>query len=396
MGLTPQHLQWLVTAGMFAIVSVVAIICEHLRRNNLQLRELAVQLDARCAEQERSAQAFLPVVRQYVAETSVAETHKRVAVEAGANAGTPVAVPVPAKEAKEDPKDTALPIAASENPEAAVPASRPIRERQRHSAPRKSAREVRRPLSADAVAAIERGVGMAALPHLKARELGNVTQIDSRVKPAISEPEQFVLVAAASTSAAPSIAALASPGTTLTSGSGKKDWGALLLRNSSTLVSSGLLDQVVAATSSQPSVPSVPPGFHEGLVLRQLVQQRRPVNGLVVSVGVEGQVTDQVRWLITSLLGPDDFACQATEDEFLLIYPEERGGSAQRRLNTIAEELWCFQLKSLGKYEIRFSWGGVEVRGETMDEAVAGASERMHETLRTRQAVDLSQFAEAV
>jgi len=60
-----------------------------------------------------------------------------------------------------------------------------------------------------------------------------------------------------------------------------------------------------------------------------------------------------------------------------LIYPQERGASAQRRLNQVAQQLWDFQLRSLGSFQILFSWGGVEVRSESIQEAIASASERM-------------------
>ena len=83
---------------------------------------------------------------------------------------------------------------------------------------------------------------------------------------------------------------------------------------------------------------------------------------------------------IQSLIGPGDFAAQSGTDEFLLIYPSERGASAQRRLGQIAEQLWDFQLRSMGSLSILFSWGGVEVRSESIDEAIASATERMQET----------------
>lgn len=68
-----------------------------------------------------------------------------------------------------------------------------------------------------------------------------------------------------------------------------------------------------------------------------------------------------------------------------MIYPQERGASAQRRLSQIAQQLWDFQLRSLGTFQILFSWGGVEVRSESIEEAIASASERMQETKRGRK-----------
>ena len=179
----------------------------------------------------------------------------------------------------------------------------------------------------------------------------------------------------------------------------KKDWGSLLSRSAQKLaavaptliVNDDLLAQVVAATndsrSTQTAEPSLPAGFQDGFVLSSLVQSRQPISGLVVSIGVKasGAVPQSVHELVQSLIGPNDFAAQSSEDEFLLIYPEERGASAQRRLSQIAQQLWDFQLRSLGSFQILFSWGGVEVRSESIEEAIASASERMQETKRGRK-----------
>ncbi len=165
---------------------------------------------------------------------------------------------------------------------------------------------------------------------------------------------------------------------------GKKDWGSLLARRNSP-----------AAAESSPAISQngavVPAGFHEGFVLSQLVQNRQPVSGLVVSIGVsapreeDGSLPEAVKALIQSLIGPDDFACRTNDEEFLLIYPRESGASAQRRLSKIAQQLWDFQLRSLGTFQILFSWGGVEVQSESIDEAIASANERMQETRRGRK-----------
>ncbi len=175
----------------------------------------------------------------------------------------------------------------------------------------------------------------------------------------------------------------------------RKDWGSLLSRNAQGI------KPVPAAASSLPA------GFHadfeDGFVLSKLVQGRQPVTGLVVSIGVnaplksDGKLPEGVLKLVESLIGPNDFAAQSGEDEFLLIYPQERGASAQRRLSQIAQQLWDFQLRSLGSFEILFSWGGVEVSSESIDEAIASASERMQETKRSRKLLTMEpQLRQAV
>jgi hypothetical protein len=185
----------------------------------------------------------------------------------------------------------------------------------------------------------------------------------------------------------------------------KKDWGTLLNRNAhakvetrpAATVNKDLLAAVVAATNStQASEISLPAGFQDGFVLNKLVQSRQPVSGLVVSIGVnaarksDGKLPEAVHELVQSLIGPHDFAAQSSDDEFLLIYPQERGASAQRRLSQIAQQLWDFQLRSLGSFQILFSWGGVEVRSESIEEAIASASERMQETKRGRKLLTMS------
>jgi hypothetical protein len=166
-----------------------------------------------------------------------------------------------------------------------------------------------------------------------------------------------------------------------------------------------LLEAVVAATASdraRSASDPFPAGFHDGFVLSRLVQKRQPVSGLVVSIGVNtppnstGSLPGAVRNLIESLIGPEDFACQSSREEFLLIYPHERGASAQRRLSGIAQRLWDFQLRSLGTFAILFTWGGVEVRSESIEEAVASATERMHETRRGRKLLTMEPRSEAI
>ena len=212
--------------------------------------------------------------------------------------------------------------------------------------------------------------------------------------------------------------------TTAPSAPAKKDWNSLLSRNRQQTqgvapagaqpevgpigvrlaqvrpveIREDLLNAVVAATAAQraeSSLTEVPAGFHDGFVLSRLLKSRKPVSGLVVSIGVHtgglggngpaSSQPDAIRVLIQTLVGPRDFACQVRAEEFLLIYPNENGASAQRRLSYISQRLWDFQLRSLGEASVLFSWGGVEVHSESIDEAVASASERMRETRRSRK-----------
>jgi hypothetical protein len=152
-----------------------------------------------------------------------------------------------------------------------------------------------------------------------------------------------------------------------------KNWDALLARN--------------AETAKAKTHDGFPRGFHDGDILKRLSHQQ--VNGLVVSIGVNTSraalIPGAVRSLVRSLLGPNDFACQSGADEFVLVYPGERGAAAHRRLSQISQQLWKFQLGTMGTDAIVFSWGGMEVRGEELEEAVASANERMQDTRRGRK-----------
>ncbi len=238
---------------------------------------------------------------------------------------------------------TAAPMEAPKVVETPISAKPAATETHATPAPRK------RKINAGALAAMERGAALAS----------------SGGRPRSAEP-----VAAVTKPAAPAV---------------KKDWSALLNRTR-------------AAASAGIALPE---GFQDGYVLHQLVQSHRPVSGLVVSIGInagrnaDGSRPAAVNELVQSLIGPHDFAAQSAEDEYLLIYPEEQGASAQRRLSHIAQQLWDFQIRALGSIEILFSWGGVEVHSESIDEAIASASERMRETKRGRKLLTMPAQAEA-
>ena len=141
----------------------------------------------------------------------------------------------------------------------------------------------------------------------------------------------------------------------------------------------------------------IPAGLHEAAVLSQLLENQAPYTGVVVAIGLNdyetlreklASGTDSVAALnkmVLSMLRPQDFACRFQDDEYILIYPGERGSSAQRRLFQVSEKLWDFQLRSLGNLSVMFSWGGLEVTNETLAEAVASARERMYQTKRNRK-----------
>jgi hypothetical protein len=141
----------------------------------------------------------------------------------------------------------------------------------------------------------------------------------------------------------------------------------------------------------------IPAGLHEAAVLSRLLESQAPYSGVVVAIGLNDYETLREKLssgadsaaalnkMVLSMLRPQDFACRFQDDEYILIYPGERGSSAQRRLFQVSEKLWDFQLRSLGNLSVMFSWGGLEVNNETLAEAVASARERMYQTKRNRK-----------
>ncbi|MBI3208996.1 MAG: diguanylate cyclase [Candidatus Solibacter usitatus] len=160
------------------------------------------------------------------------------------------------------------------------------------------------------------------------------------------------------------------------------------------------------AVSHESPVPSlrVPAGFQERAVLTQLLQSTEVLTGVVVAIGINeyahqaekmganamADLMRSIENMLKGLLRTDlDFGCRSSEDEFVLIFVNETGAEAQKRLTTISERLWNFQLRSLHNFSVLFSWGAVEAQGETLSDAAAGASERMYQTKRNRKTASL-------
>lgn len=145
---------------------------------------------------------------------------------------------------------------------------------------------------------------------------------------------------------------------------------------------------------------AIPNGLQPAPVLQALLEQSISFSGVAVAIGINDFAALKERMsgntgldslnalnrMVQSMLRPDDFACAFTEDEYILLYPGESGASAQRRLFQVSEKLWDFQLRSLGHLSVMFSWGGLEVRGEKLADAVASARERMYQTRKRKPA----------
>ena len=148
--------------------------------------------------------------------------------------------------------------------------------------------------------------------------------------------------------------------------------------------------------NSGPSSPElvVRGGMHDAAALSRLLVSNKPFTGLVVCLGVNAASSDEllrsVSNFIVGLLRDDDFTCRMAKDEFLLICPGEQGAAAHRRLTSISEQLWDYQLRAAGSSPILFSWGAVDVKRERLVDAVSAATERMDQSRRTRESAFFS------
>jgi hypothetical protein len=170
----------------------------------------------------------------------------------------------------------------------------------------------------------------------------------------------------------------------------KKDWQSLLARSAVKRVPNKTkIEKIVCVAPAAPH--TLPAGFQDAAALGRMMRERHRVSGLVVSIGAsgarraDGSMPDALVKLIASLVKDGELACASGDEEFLLICPDERGAEGQRRLSLMAQTLWDFQLRSLGTLPVVFSWGGLEVKNEAIEEAVAAARDRMAETRRGRK-----------
>ncbi len=162
-----------------------------------------------------------------------------------------------------------------------------------------------------------------------------------------------------------------------------------------------------APEAEEPGVLALPSGMNDRATLDFLKRDTALFTGLIVSIGINDyarlqetsgrpaaedlakSVSQLVKSLITAPNGSEFFGCRASDDEFILVFANENGSVAQRRLNALSERLWDFQLRSLGNFSVMFSWGATEANSETFADAVEAASERMRETRHNRRTISM-------
>ncbi len=133
----------------------------------------------------------------------------------------------------------------------------------------------------------------------------------------------------------------------------------------------------------------LPPGFHDYSVFAEALSSTAVFQGTAVALSVTGadepDALTQIEEFLRSLLTPVDFACRSGKDEFLLILPGETGAASQRRLQYISQRLWDYQIRSVARHPIMFSWGAADMSGVPLSEVVSAARDRMWQTRRSRE-----------
>ena len=165
----------------------------------------------------------------------------------------------------------------------------------------------------------------------------------------------------------------------------------------------------IAVNDAQPGIDEpapellLPTGMHGRDVLSRLAESANPMSGVVIAIGLNDfkkvqeahtkpqfdELAKSIDKLMSSLLREQDFGAQHADGEWIFIYRNETGSSAQRRINNVSERLWDFQLRSLGAVSILFSWGAVEVESEKLGDAIKASIERMEQTRRGRKNVPM-------
>jgi len=163
-------------------------------------------------------------------------------------------------------------------------------------------------------------------------------------------------------------------------------------------------DAPVDAMPEPPVALEIPSGKHDAAALDRLMASKQPFSGVAILFGAtdfaiakNNVPPEEIRAAflelqqeIDALVRNDDFHCRYSENEFFILAPGLAGPSAQRRIFQASEKLWDFQLRSLGRLPMMFSWGGYEAESETVADAIAAVRERFEQTRNTRNTTILA------
>src|SRR5271165_7177848 len=142
--------------------------------------------------------------------------------------------------------------------------------------------------------------------------------------------------------------------------------------------------------ASRLSSDVVGPAVQDGTLLSRMLAGHQPYTGLVTCISVkdmdEKVINNKVTSFLTELARPSDLLCRPSKDEFVLLCPDERGSDSRRRLGSISQQLWDYQLRNLSNFSVQFSWGSETAWRARLSDALEAARDNMATTRRTREA----------
>lgn len=157
---------------------------------------------------------------------------------------------------------------------------------------------------------------------------------------------------------------------------------------------------VLVADTTRRTKLEFPVGLHTSETLEGLLKEQAKMDGLVLLVGVNNYdklksgreaarqaAAESIAALMRSIVGAKGFAAPRGESEYVIVFPDETGAEAYRRVRQVTERLWDYQLRSLAQDAVTFtsfSWGTAEVVSENLSDAIAVAADQMNETRRMR------------
>ncbi len=145
----------------------------------------------------------------------------------------------------------------------------------------------------------------------------------------------------------------------------------------------------VPQAGRQASDAVAPVGVQDGMILARLLAGSQPYTGVVICISVkdmdERVINNKVISFLTELARPSDVLCRASKDEFVLLCPDERGSDSRRRLGSISQQLWDYQLRNLSNFSVQFSWGSEDAWRAKLSDALEAARDNMAASRRTRE-----------
>jgi hypothetical protein len=371
------EIQVIVSVVVVLVAALAALICDYLKGNNDWLRLRNTELSVRVEERERffSPELWVAKIRELLLSPEVrgalvAELRPEVSGHAQGRYG------------RKRPGGAAPEGSASEHPEQWASkeelgrlAERAAKIRERHEAAlREESKELEVPAPVENApeAAVEAAPAAAEIEEVFAEQTARLEPQRDFVIPEQSESEALT--------------------------EGDSDLDELFDRTFGQVQWPTAGDEAVQPVSSEGQL--LPSGLVDRTVLEDLLLTEAMLTGVVAAVSINdfedlkakaspaelASVEQAVGSLVSGMLNSERaFASRVADDQYVLVFDGEVGASGQRILFQLSERLWDFQLRSLGRTPVVFSWGGLEVNRETMANALEEAQERMRESRRGRK-----------